>query len=191
MQRTLARQRVTLRVMTVLVEPMPAASLVTLVNEWGTRPRAVAGEQDQPYPPVGGLDLGVPRAVADGAGDRALTHLADRLYGVFAATDDAERAELLTGLLRTSGVRPVAGLADGRAGAGWAVGSARYAIAAAAALALREHLARHGGARLGTCAGRDCVDVYVDASPTHDRRYCSVTCQNRARVAAYRARRRG
>ena len=36
-----------------------------------------------------------------------------------------------------------------------------------------------------------CADVYVDASPTHDRRYCSVTCQNRARVAAYRARRRG
>ncbi|HEY3501813.1 MAG TPA: CGNR zinc finger domain-containing protein [Actinocatenispora sp.] len=177
--------------MSVMVEPMPPTSLVELVNEWGTRPREVAGEQDRPYPAVGGLDLGVPPALADETTDRALTHLADRLYPLFAATSGRERTDLLTGLLRTCGVRPVARLADGRAGAGWSVASPRYAIAAAAALALREHLSRHGDARLGTCAGRDCADVYVDASPTHDRRYCSVTCQNRARVAAYRARRRG
>ncbi|GAA3513875.1 hypothetical protein GCM10022220_61690 [Actinocatenispora rupis] len=173
----------------MIVEPMPLASLVTLVNEWGTRPREVAGEQTRPYPAVAGLDLGVPSGID--SDDRALTRLADRIYPVFAATGGRERTELLTALLRASGVRPVVHLADGRPAAGWSVTAPRYAIAAAATLALRDHLARYGGARLGTCAGRDCADVYVDASPTQDRRYCSVTCQNRARVAAYRARQRG
>ena len=34
-----------------------------------------------------------------------------------------------------------------------------------------------------------CADAYVDASPGAHRRYCSVTCQNRERVAAFRRRR--
>ncbi|WP_374119541.1 CGNR zinc finger domain-containing protein [Streptomyces sp. RKAG290] len=42
---------------------------------------------------------------------------------------------------------------------------------------------------MGTCAGERCVDVYIDQSPGGRRRFCSVTCQNRTRVAAFRSRR--
>ncbi len=44
-------------------------------------------------------------------------------------------------------------------------------------------------ARLQTCAGADCQDVYVDLSKNRSRRFCSIGCGNRANVAAYRARR--
>ncbi|MFI7320176.1 CGNR zinc finger domain-containing protein [Streptomyces venezuelae] len=43
-------------------------------------------------------------------------------------------------------------------------------------------------ARIGTCTGGHCADVYVDQSPGGRRRFCSVTYQNRARVAAFRSR---
>ncbi|MFI1676368.1 CGNR zinc finger domain-containing protein [Streptomyces sp. NPDC020607] len=44
-------------------------------------------------------------------------------------------------------------------------------------------------ARIGIRTGGHCADVYVDQSPGGRRRFCSVTCQNRARVAAFRSRR--
>lgn len=165
----------------VTVAAMPPSALVRLVNEWGTVPRRTAGEQDQPYPAAGDLDLGVPARL----GDAGLRRIADLLYPVFAAPDARTRAELVTALLHQTGVRPVVA-AD--AHGAWVVDQRRHAPVAAAALTLRDHLDRYGDARLGTCAGRDCADVYVDTSPTRDRRYCSVTCQNRARVAAYRRR---
>jgi predicted RNA-binding Zn ribbon-like protein len=68
------------------------------------------------------------------------------------------------------------------------VESADDVVLAAAALALRDHLLRHPDDRLGTCHGQRCADVFVDASPSRQRRFCSVTCQNRARVAAFRRR---
>ena len=46
----------------------------------------------------------------------------------------------------------------------------------------------HGWERIGTCIGRDCVDVYIDQHGRSPRRYCSVTCLNRGKVRAYRAR---
>jgi predicted RNA-binding Zn ribbon-like protein len=61
-------------------------------------------------------------------------------------------------------------------------------IRASAALALR-HLASHPG-RIGVCADDQCADVYVDSSPAGRRRFCCLTCQNRARAAAFRQRRR-
>ena len=44
--------------------------------------------------------------------------------------------------------------------------------------------------RRGVCQHTTCADVYIDASPGGTRRYCSDSCQNRANVAAYRARKR-
>jgi hypothetical protein len=42
--------------------------------------------------------------------------------------------------------------------------------------------------RLGTCAAPDCGRVFVDLSKNASRRFCSTTCQNRVKAAAFRRR---
>ena len=147
------------------LEPMTAGELVALVNDWGTLPRRVGA-----------------REVPDGDD---LTVVADRLHPVFAAASPAVRARLVNAMLAETAVRPVVRL-DASA---WSVPRKRDALLASAALALRDHLAAYPD-RLGVCADGQCADVYVDASPAGHRRFCSVTCQNRTRVAAYRRRHR-
>jgi predicted RNA-binding Zn ribbon-like protein len=164
----------------VLVEPMPPDLLVWLVNEWGAVPRAAAGEDGAPYPAPGPL----------GASAGALAGVADRLHPIFAAKDLTERAGLLATLLAESGVRPALSLAGGLLSETWQVADAGQALLAAAALTLRHQLAGHDPDRLGICTGQRCADAYIDASPGGRRRFCSVTCQNRARVAAWRQRKR-
>jgi predicted RNA-binding Zn ribbon-like protein len=56
---------------------------------------------------------------------------------------------------------------------------------------VRAQLAEHDPQRLGTCAARGCGDAFVDTSPGAHRRFCSVTCQSRERVAAFRRRKAG
>ena len=170
--------------------------LVWLVNEWGSMPRAAAGEDAAPYP-----DIGLLAALLAGSGVRsyppelltspALAQVADRLHRVFAAAGPEERAGLVNGLLAETGVRPVLDLAGDHPGEAWLVDDVRQALPAAAALTLRHRLAGHDPARVGVCSGRRCADAYIDASPGGQRRFCSVTCQNRARVAAWRQRRGG
>ena len=46
----------------------------------------------------------------------------------------------------------------------------------------------HGG-RLGVCTAPRCDRVYVDTSRNATRRFCSASCQNRVKTAAFRARR--
>jgi predicted RNA-binding Zn ribbon-like protein len=46
----------------------------------------------------------------------------------------------------------------------------------------------HAG-RLGVCAAPRCDRVYVDISRNATRRFCSTSCQNRVKTAAFRARR--
>lgn len=95
----------------------------------------------------------------------------------------------MTRLLAETGVRPALGVDAGRLYSGWLVAEDRNAVLASAAVALREYLAHHDARRLGMCADHRCADVYVDTSPGGRRRFCSVTCQNRTRVAAFRNRR--
>src|SRR5690348_10066432 len=161
---------------------MPPDLLVWLVNEWGAAPRAAAGEEGTPYPDP--APLGVPGAVD-------LPAVADRLHRIFATTHMNERVRLLALLLAQTGVRPGLALAGGLPSETWHVDDPAQALLAAAALTLRHQLAGHDPARVGTCTGRDCADAYIDASPGGQRRFCSVTCQNRARVAAWRRRRNG
>ena len=178
----------------MLVEPMSPDVLVWLVNEWGSVPRAAVGQDEAPYP-----DTGLLAALLAGSGIRscppelltsqALSQVADRLHRVFAAADLGERVGLLTWLLAETGVRPALDLAGGRPGETWLVDDARQALPAAAALTLRHQLAGHDPDRVGICSGRRCADAYIDFSPGGQRRFCSVTCQNRARVAAWRQRR--
>jgi len=42
--------------------------------------------------------------------------------------------------------------------------------------------------RLGTCERPDCGRVFVDVSKNVSRRFCSLTCQNRVKVALFRQR---
>jgi predicted RNA-binding Zn ribbon-like protein len=154
----------------VRVRPLDPAGLVALVNDWGTRPREVG---DRPAP----------------GSDAVRTAVADRLHAVFTASDLGDRAELVSAMLAEASVRTELVQEDSALVAGWSVPSPGDGLLAAAALGLREHLAAHPD-RVGVCADRQCADVYVDASPAGHRRFCSVTCQNRTRVAAFRARRR-
>ena len=147
------------------VPNMDITEVVTLVNEWGTEPCRVDGRTPRP-----------------GAEQ---TTLADELHPVFATPDPTTRAHLVTALLQVTEVRPelAADLTES-----WTVKDPAQATRAAAALALRHHLAEHPG-RLGLCADTQCADVYVDASPAGKRRFCCLTCQNRARAATFRQRR--
>jgi predicted RNA-binding Zn ribbon-like protein len=177
----------------MLVEPMSADVLVWLVNEWGSAPRAAAGEEKAPYP-----DTDLLAALLAGSGVRdcppaaltgpALRQVADQLHRVFATADLAERVALVAGLLDQTGVTPGLEITGDRPGATWRVSAARDALLAAAALTLRDQLAGHDPDRVGVCSGRRCADAFIDASPAGQRRFCSVTCQNRARIAAWRQR---
>jgi predicted RNA-binding Zn ribbon-like protein len=150
---------------------MAIPALVALVNDWGSRPREV-GRREQP------------------AGDPAAIAVADRLHEVFADGDAAGRAAAVTAMLAETGVRPELTVVAGAPAASWCVPREPDALLASAALALRDHLAAQPE-RLGVCHERHCADVYVDASPAGHRRFCSVTCQSRSRVAAFRDRKRG
>ena len=176
--------------MAVCVHEMQPAALVELVNEWGTAPRAEAGEQGLPYPPRAGLldRLGIPTSAAPRS-DRAWTALADRLHPVFATGSPAERVRLVNDLLTASGVRPTLRPNGVGTEPGWLVDHPRHALLGAAAVTLRTLCLGGSAERLGVCAARHCADVYLDGSPTGRRRFCSLTCQNRARVAAFRRRR--
>ncbi len=177
----------------MLVEPMSPDVLVWLVNEWGSVPRAAAGEGQVPYP-----DTDLLAALLAGSGVRAcppaaltgpaLQQVADQLHRVFAAADLGERVALVAGLLAQTEVTPALELTDtgDRPAAAWRVPSARDALLAAAALTLRHQLAEHDPGRIGVCSGRRCADAFIDVSPAGQRRFCSVTCQNRARIAAWR-----
>jgi predicted RNA-binding Zn ribbon-like protein len=162
------------------VQPMPMPTLVELVNGWGTVPRAKAANRDRP--PV--AEFGGGRFT-----DASLERVADRLYPVFAAAGAAERARLVSDLLTSCSIQPVLGVAGDRIRAEWLVPRKRDALLAAAAVALHGQLVEHEPERLGTCASSSCGDAFADASPGAHRRFCSVTCQNRERVAAFRRRR--
>lgn len=114
-----------------------------------------------------------------------------RVLSTAAAGDVAEAARLTNALLAAAPARPhltqhgtqpwhlhfaPPGSSPGRE---W---SAELVMAVATLL---------GGAeldRLRTCAAQDCDRVLLDETRSRTQRYCSTTCQNRTKVAAFRAR---
>jgi predicted RNA-binding Zn ribbon-like protein len=56
------------------------------------------------------------------------------------------------------------------------------------AAGLAEMIGDNEAQRLGTCERSDCGRVYVDVSKNASRRFCSLTCQNRVKVAMFRER---
>jgi hypothetical protein len=163
---------------------VPAAEVVALINGFGSRPRSVAGEADDPYPdPVATLPSlpGVDRNEA--------VRQADRLWPVFGA-DPEQAARLLSDLARTYRLSPMI-TADGVLG--WSTGrtGAEAERSAALVAAVLDVVRQIGWARIGSCQAVDCVDVYIDSGRRHPRRYCSDTCLNRTRVRNHRRAARG
>lgn len=177
-----------------LVPDVPLEFVIRVVNEWGTLPRRAAGEQDGPYPGLAALaaehHLELSPAIAR-MSDRALARVADALHPVFTAPSQDAALSALNGLLARGSQQPRLGREpDGTLAQRWAAPAGEQLLAASL-LALCQQLARWGDSRrLGSCEGARCSDVYADFSPAGHRRYCSVTCQNRNRVAAFRRRRR-
>lgn len=55
--------------------------------------------------------------------------------------------------------------------------------------ALARLISEGGSRRIGTCDRPECGQVFIDVSKNGSRRFCSVTCQNRVKAAAFRRRR--
>jgi hypothetical protein len=166
------------------VPQVDLAWVVDLVNEFSDPARAAAGEQDEPYPELpmpDGHFAGQPWTTAE------LVGAANDLHAVFGA---AERGESVEGAINAILDRARPWQRATSTGVGFAVTDARSVLPAACALALLEWIAARGSNRIGVCDAGRCVDVFADASAAGHRRFCSVTCSNRHRVAQYRARQR-
>ena len=159
------------------------------MNEYADAPRREAGQQWDPYPPPEVLGEHDP-ALTAGLRQPQLVALADRLHGFFSASSEDEALGVLNGLLEESAPVPRVGVVeDGGYEVSWSVeGEEGDSLAGACALALVEEL--KASRRFGVCEAERCVDVFVDRSPGGARRYCSSRCHTRAKVGAFRRRRK-
>lgn len=168
------------------VRPAPLALVVDLVNGWSGVVRRESGQDSDPYPD----QIAVYRAHDwDGsptANDQVVA-LADRIHRVFAGATADERRTALNQAVAALAPTPQLDT-DGEM---WSGIGAQHQLEAALLFALVEHARTDPDlVRLGACAADRCVDAYVDTSRATTRRFCSLTCQNRARVAAFRRRTR-
>jgi predicted RNA-binding Zn ribbon-like protein len=168
---------------------MPLDTLVELVNGWGVEPRRAGARSEVPLLADHVGRAGIPAGVADGLTDTEVTRFADTVFGIFASAGTADRVAAVSGLLAKIDVRPDLALYGGQVRQTWWT-DADDALLAAGLLALRAQLSDEDPDRLGVCVDGGCADIYVDNSPAGRRRFCSVTCQNRARAAKYRRNRR-
>lgn len=170
--------------MTVTVVPAPLESVIELISDWSPMALDAAGtsvDRDA-WKTVTGVD-GRPLA----QGPERLQSLAVDFHRVFLGETPPERRAALNGLV--AGVAPQPRV--GPHGHEWVIAETSDVQVAALALALWLHAdADPDLERLGTCAADHCLDPYVDATQASNRRFCSVTCQNRAKVDAYRQRQR-
>jgi predicted RNA-binding Zn ribbon-like protein len=173
-----------------------AVELVNLLTPGQERGRRyVPPEDDERTTAVGAVLRG-------GGGGREATweeaaglcFVAAELRGVFeavnaGAVDDAARQ--VNALLARTGARPELERHDGEP---WhlhfhaADNSLPDGWAAGCATGLAVVLGGPRYDRLGVCTAPRCDRVYVDTSRNGTRRYCSTSCQNRVKTAAFRAR---
>ncbi len=146
------------------------ATATALSGNGRTTPRVTGAEADQLYRQAVDMRAAFETAVAG---------------------DLAEAARILNRLLADTGARPQLDPlpgggwhvhfhgADDSLATGWGAG-----CATGLALAIGSNLA----GRLGLCDAKPCDRVYVDTSRNGSRRFCSTSCQNRVKAAAFRAR---
>jgi predicted RNA-binding Zn ribbon-like protein len=134
--------------------------------------------------------LGRPVGTAEAA---ELSRLAARLRPVFLAAEDGATnrvAELVNALLADYRATPQLSRHDGEP---WhlhftSAGGTEWGAGCATGLAVVVDSQATG--RLGLCRADGCDRVYVDVSRNASRRFCSESCLNRTKVAAFRARAR-
>lgn len=165
------------------VTPASLETVIKLINDWSP---TVLEAARKPHPQSWDQvvdNRGQP--VASSAED--LRQLADRLYRVFASDSPHARRVALNEMIAEAAPLPIAEAA----GPGWVVDDERKRGRAALALALWLHATSDPDLqRLGICSRQNCVDAFVDTTQGLSRKYCSLTCQNRVKVAAFRRRRR-
>jgi predicted RNA-binding Zn ribbon-like protein len=168
-----------------------AAALVNALTPGEHGGRQVDADPDR-RPERCAAVLGRPVGAAEGA---ELAKLADRLRPVFLAAEDGATdkvAELVNMLLADYRSSPQLSRHDGEpwhlhftstaAGTEWG---------ASCATGLAVVVDSQATGRLGVCRAEGCDRVYVDVSRNASRRFCSESCLNRTKVAAFRARARG
>lgn len=162
--------------------------LLECVNEYSTATRRAADELEKPLP---ALSPGGPPEVAE-LSDRELIAVADSWFEVFRAAPGADAvASALNELLASAAPAVVAVSEDGSVRSEIRLSPSADTttrVAAWGAIVLMDVVASLGVDRIGLCTGRRCVDVYIDRSPRHNRRYCSELCQTRERVRRHRDR---
>jgi predicted RNA-binding Zn ribbon-like protein len=104
-----------------------------------------------------------------------------------ANSDGVQAADRLNSLLIQHPVHP---LLSGHDGQPWHVhytesGSMADKYAAGAAMGLAVRLSELGVDRFGTCAASPCEGVFIDASESGSRRYCSDRCADRAAATLF------
>jgi predicted RNA-binding Zn ribbon-like protein len=133
-----------------------------------------------------------PAVTAEQAGE--LATVAGWLRVVFDAVDrgDVDAAAMtINALLADTGSRPQLDKHDGEP---WhmhfhaSTDSLAHGWAAGCATGLAIVLGTEMYERLGVCTAPRCDRVYVDVSRNGTRRFCSTSCQNRVKAAAFRAR---
>ena len=114
-----------------------------------------------------------------------------RLRSVFEPQADGTRAELVNDLLIESDCRPRLISHDGlpyHLHYKPLAGDLAARVKAFTAAGLAYLVAEGWGSRLGRCQRAGCATAFVDTSRNGTRRYCSTSCQNRVKTAAFRAR---
>lgn len=160
------------------------------------RPYLPPVDDDLPSAVTAVLRAARPRYREVPAGDAAeLRAAAAEFRTVFEAVargDVDAAARQVNKLLARTGARPALDRHDGE---GWhlhfhgAQDGLADGWAAGCATGLAIVLGTEDRGRLGVCTAPRCDRVYVDASRNGTRRFCSTTCQNRVKTAAFRSRR--
>ncbi len=113
------------------------------------------------------------------------------VFDAFASGDVDAAASQVNTMLAQTGARPQLDRHDGEP---WHVhfhgaeDSLAQGYAAGCATGLAIVLGSEARDRLGVCTAPRCDRVYVDTSRNGTRRFCSTSCQNRVKAAAFRAR---
>ena len=177
-----------------------AVSLVNALTPGQAHGRdyAAPGADDLPAAVTAALRVGLPAARTVGAAEaRELRAIAGWLRPVFDSVDrgDVDAAAMtVNALLAETGARPQLDRHDGEP---WhlhfhgSADSTAQGWAAGCATGLAVVLGTEMYNRLGVCTAPRCDRVYVDVSRNGTRRFCSTTCQNRVKTAAFRARQAG
>lgn len=163
------------------MRPAPIDFVVEVVNAWSPTVRTVADDYS-PYPDLDDVcaahDVEPHRTISDDT----IAELAEATHRMFSTN----RRPI--GKLGDLVARLDAKAAIDADGAGWRVPPAQW-LHGAVLGGLVEH-ARTDPLldRLGTCTAHRCVDAYLDATQAATKKYCSGTCQTRAKAAARRSR---